>query len=316
MALSDDIEKTVWEIKNEKRLGDEFESLTKKITFEDAPAAEIGIDKLYHFLSIEAQIDGEFFEDNLHYLTEKICHSPELVKVAPLVYYSLIERQRKKMLTSPDYDPNWSNVLRREERQIDTDNGKNIDNFCEHIGIYELACRCIDDSLFDKSFCDIGFARMSNIPECSLVPWENYPTFERPVYSRIRDSYFTCFPNGLNDNPIFAANDIHYDDMTDFEFYDDRQPKSRKILGKVRAYIKENEHICNDYCKLVQSGETDKLYPIILDVTDNSGIDTKHIKPELIDIVNAVITDEIMKRIDEIVKGKMLDLLSAFKEEF
>ena len=312
MELKNDIDEFFYRIKNEDRLKKEFSDLIENISFSNDFSGGSDIRRLYHTFSIDVGLDGECLEDNLNYISGLVNCSKELSRITPLIYYSMFSRYRKKLLESRDYEPNFKNVLRHMDYAISEDNGKNIDTFYEHLQIYTLICKCLDESSYNKYFCDTGFSVMSNIPECDLIKWTDFPEFIRPLKNELEYNYFSCFPEGYFDNPVFVGADVHPDDMDNFEYFDKEKPKPIRILDKIRPYISGHPDIADRYIELLKTGETKKCMPFVLEVLNNSGVDTRFIDPDIMDIVNAFIMQEIMTFIDDRIKKSMIGVMQKF----
>ena len=312
MELKNDIERSFYRIKNEDRLKKEFSELVENISFSNDFSGGSDIKRLYHVFSIDVGLDGECLEDNLNYISGQVNHSKELSRISPLVYYRMFTHYRKKFLESRDFEPNFKNVLRQMDYAITEDNGKNIDTFYEHLQIYTLICHCLDESTYNKYFCDVGFSVMSNIPECDLIPWEDFPEFTRPLKNELEYNYFSCFTLGLSENPVLVGADVHQDDIVNFEYFDEEKPKLIRIFEKIRPYISGHPDIADRYIELLKTGETKKCMPLVLDVLNNFGVDAKFIDPNIMDIVNAVIMQEIMEFIDDRIKKNMIGTMKKF----
>lgn len=195
--LIEDIEGYMRRLENESANVLEFMRLAENITFQKEPLTEIKADSLASAMTEVYGISGENYKDNMRKICGKISCSPELSKIVPNVLYSLFMRYRKKLTDNEDFLPNFKSALRKMNYIIDIDNGKNQAVYEEHLDVYENLCACFENC--DKSLCDAGFSCMSNLCENEILPWEDYPDFERPIETELLQKYFTCFPGGLDD---------------------------------------------------------------------------------------------------------------------
>ncbi len=162
----------------------------------------------------------------------------------------------------------------------------------------------------------MSFACMSNLCENDDLPWEDFPNFKRPFEYELNARYFSCFPNGLADNPIFSANDINIDDMTDYEeFYEAKLPPKCRAADRAKKYISENEDISERYLALIANNETDKCMRLIYDVIERSDIDPSFIKPDMSTLVNAVIMEKVMEDVSLRMKKQLLELIPFLREK-
>lgn len=304
LALEDDIEDFMFRIKNEEAVKKEFRDLRDNISFADEPIAKIDGQKLYREFSQIFDIKGPKLEANLGTVTLDICRSPQLYRAAPLVYYGVIMRQTKKMTDTDVYEPNYHAVLETKVRCIDKDNGKNVFAIKSHIEMY-LFFKQFLEGKFDEYFCDTGFSVMSNISQCALIPIEG---ITRPLYYQIRDESFTAFPNGFLDNPIAVRMEVESDDIMNYTYYDEKLPPKFRLLGRLRSFLAENEHFSDEYLDLVANGRTDQCMQIVREIFSGTGVESRFFKPYLMDIVYAVIIDELQANISGRIRSELLYL--------
>lgn len=307
LALESDVQDFMFRIKNEEAAKNDFRSLRDNICFGE-PIGEIDAHKLYHEFSFRFDINGPELENNLETVTSDICRSPQLYKAAPLVYCGLIMRQTRKMTDTAGYEPNYRAVFETKVRRIDKDNGKNISSVLAHIEVYRFFKEQLKGQ-FDEFFCDMGFSVMSNIPQCSLV---SHDGITRQLYYQIRDEFFTAFPNGLFDNPVVVGADVHHDDVMNYECYDEKLPPKFRLLDRIRPFIVENECFSEEYLDLVAKNETDKCMPVVLSIFNGAGVESRFFKPDFMDIVYAVIMDELQNHISGSIQAELLEMIGIF----
>lgn len=314
--LIEDIESYMRRLENESANVLKFMRLAENITFQKETLTEINADSLASAMTEVYGIGGENYKDNMRKICGKISCSPELSKIIPNVLYALFMRYRKKLTDNEDFLPNFKSALRKMNYIIDVDNGKNQEVYEEHLDVYENLCACFEDC--DKSLCDAGFSCMSNLCENEILPWEDYSDFERPLETELLGKYFTCFPGGLDDNPVFAANhmDIDISDMAAYEdFYDAKLPPKLRIIDKTEKFLEENSDIAEQYITLIENDETDKCIQIVHDIIERSEIDPAFIKPEMVNLTNAIIMEEVHKNISGRIKAELLSFLPVLKKE-
>ncbi len=315
LKLSEDTENYIRRIISDAANAAEFKRISENIAFSDKPIYDINADLISSEIKEIYDISGEQFEDNVRYVCGRISQSEELMKISPNVLYALFTRCRKKMTEKEGYAPDFKKILRYAKYNIHIDNGKNQRIYEEHLLLYESLCGYFDN--ISKPLCDMGFACMSNICENENIQWDKYANFERPLETELKGRYFSCFPGGLNDNPVFAANEpeIDIDDIVAFEdFYDAKLPPKCRILDKTRVYLNENADISERYISLLERRETDKCFEIIHDIIEHSEIDPAFIKPDMVDITNAVIMEEVHGNVSSRIKDELLELLPCLRE--
>lgn len=313
LLLSEDMENYMRRLKKEPENREKFLRLCGNITFSDTVYTEIDAERFYKIISDAADLRGEFLEDNIRFACEKISHSKELSEIIPNVFYVLFMRYGKKLRSTEGYEPNFKAALRYISYGIEKDNGKNQETYTEHIDMYEALCSYFKSC--NKELCDAGFVCMSNLCLDDNLPWEDFPDFSRPLENELETQYFSCFPDGLNDNPVFAANDIDVDDIAAYEdYYDTKLPPKLRITDKARKYIGENEYISERYLELLQNDETDKCMRLIYEIIEKSDIDPSFIKPDMADLVNAVIMEKILENISLRTKKRLIELIPLLRE--
>ncbi len=308
--LIDDIELIRFMFVMDKTCPSKFSRLISDITFCDDPVVRIEKNALLKELR-KKNFNGDQLDDNLSNLCNKIEHSPELAALAPLVFYAALTRYRRKMLDTPGFEMNFSKAMRYMEYNIGDDNGKNLGNFAKHIELYILLRDIMLEDETDIYLNDYGFSMMSNICKCRLIDWKCEYNIIRPLQLELEDDYFTGFPNGLDDNPCGS---VSIDDIMIFEDYDNKQPLPRRILDKIRDYIKNDSRIGSEYLELIRTDSTDECMPLVNRVLTESGIYLKGIKPKMIPLVNAIIMQEIMENISQGIQTRLIKNMSRFEK--
>ncbi len=314
LRLKADIDNYFRRIKSENNVRERFHKLVDSINFHDTPVVNTDISRLYHTFCIDGGLDGPYLKDNLDYVNEMICHSEELVKLAPLVYYALFVRYRKKLLGTMGYEPNFKKLLRRMEYVVDTDNGKNIDTFGEHIAIYRCAC-CFCEKSYDKYLCDIGFTEMSNIVDCTMIDWDNFDDITFSLKNEIARKFFSVFPNGLNENPVFVNTEVELDELSSFEEIDEDRIESLKVIPKIKKYLDEYPEILRKYIELLRENKASECMPVIFNVVDNSGVKDVLREACTMDVLNIVIIEEVHSAIDCDIQKKLAALADKLMKQ-
>ncbi len=312
--LSDDIDSFMRRLGSESENREKFLSLCKNISYSDEIFLQIDFDDFCMIVTDGVGLEGKFLKDNLLYVCEKVSHSKEFSQIAPNIFYALLMRYPKKLSDKEGFIPDFEAATRFKEYKIGENNGKNQDIYFEHIAVYQALCDYFPSC--DRNLCDAGFACMSNLFENETFDWHEFPLLTRPIDTELRDKYFSCFPNGMADNPIFTANDIHVSDMTAFEdFYDAKLAPKARIICHVREYLAHCGEPAEQYIAMLENNETDKCMKIIHDIIEKSEISPEFIKPEMSDIVNAVIMEETLENVSERVRAEMLDLLPFLQDK-
>ena len=126
--------------------------------------------------------------------------------------------------------------------------------------------------------------------------------------------YFSGFARGDGENPCNLDSTVAYVDLLRYEEYDDRLPKNKKFLGKIRDYIRKNPHLCKDYIRLIDEERTEECIPIVNEVINESGIDLGDCNVRMQALLQAIVVKELMECICEMTKYRLIGLLESFDD--
>lgn len=295
---------------NQKKAAAEYAHLMSEIVFSDEPVGEIDLGKVKVVL-LEYGFSGECFEENLDRLTDRICHSPSLYKVAPLMYYAALMRYTRKMTDVQDYKMNFTAALRRIEYKVEKNNGKNADNFRKHLNLFYDLCGALCPDEENTYLCYAGFNAITNICECTFIYWEDLIML-RPMEMQLCDVDFCGFPNGDADNPCNIDSMVAYIDLLQYEEYDEKLPPNKKFLSKMQRYIIENSHVWLDYIKLIDENRTEECIPIVNEIINGSKIDLGDCNVRMQALLQAIAVKEMMTCITEVTRSRLAELFGKF----
>ena len=182
------------------------------------------------------------------------------------------------------------------------DNHKNVKNFYAHLNIFMSFADEFCDSTENTYLNVEGFNSMSNICECELMDWGNYEFF-RPFEQEIMSDYFSCFINGLKDNPCYDENKVSFNDVISFEDFDNKRAAPARMLPKINDYIDKHNEICSYVRKMITESNSEKCTTAANEVLEGSGVNTKNFSGEMYSLMHTVIIREIMLRIDQSVRN-------------
>ncbi len=311
--LKEDIDNLLERLKSESLCNQQFDQISKSISFSNETFLNIDVERLYKVVTEGIGLKGKHLKDNMIYACDKISHSAELSQIAPVVLYSLFTRYNKKMSDTGGFIPNFKAVIGFRNYIIDENNGKNQDSYMEHIIIYQGMCSFFSDC--DRTLCDVAFANMSNLVKNDNMNWYEFPLFKKPLLIELEDNFFTCFPNGLDDNPAFLSDDVSVEDMIAFEeYYDSRLGANEHILRHVREYLSKDNEPAEQYIRMIELNETNQCMKIIHDIIEKSDVKPENIKPEMSNIVNAAIMEETLANVNDRMKKEMLDFIPIISD--
>lgn len=304
MMLSDNVPALMYRLKNERIFRNRYLKLTDSISFGDKPCADIDLLGLYNALCSGEENDS-YINDNLQFAAEKIICSPELSQIMPVVFTALFTRYPKKMYETKGFEPNFKKLLRHIDYNIEKNNGKNIRSFYNQLDMYASFRKYFDSC--DPLLCDMGFAEISNITECEMIYWYDYPDITIPVRNEYSINPFLAFADIFEENPFFTSKKVGIVKQNKFEAEDGQRPPKYRIIENADKYIREHKEIREQYYRLICREETDKCVPITMDVIQNFGINADMIPSKDIKYACSAILGSIMDNISRDIKEEMLD---------
>ncbi|MDD6991062.1 MAG: hypothetical protein PUI48_04465 [Oscillospiraceae bacterium] len=134
------------------------------------------------------------------------------------------------------------------------------------------------------------------------MDWSNYEFF-RPFEQEIMSDYFSCFINGLKDNPCYDENKVSFNDVISFEDFDNKRAAPARMLPKINDYIDKHNEICSYVRKMITESNSEKCTTAANEVLEGSGVNTKNFSGEMYSLMHTVIIRGIMLRIDQSVRN-------------
>ena len=109
--LTDEAEMRMRSHREQTAARNRFRQIISHITYSVEAVGELDFRRLQKVV-FDLGFKGDALENNLKMLTDVITHSPELFEIAPVIYYSALMRNTKKMQSKEDYEPNINALLR------------------------------------------------------------------------------------------------------------------------------------------------------------------------------------------------------------
>lgn len=268
LKMKEEYKEILDRIKADKLNSERFAALASKITFTDELCTDCDFTDFVEKLKESIDISDNYI-DNLTLIIDKISHSPQLSQIIPLVLNLIFIRRSEKM-HSEGFEPNYRKILEYYKYKIDKNNRKNIDSFENQISSY-IQLRDYFDCC-DPALCDAGFNAVSNIVDCSLIDWEQYPELRRPLLKELSENYFSCFVDGYYENPYYTSKNINIYKLMRFNAFDMSASPECRISENMYNYLKNNSELSDSYYKLLENGEQDKCMSIIMRAAVNSGV--------------------------------------------
>lgn len=185
---------------------------------------------------------------NLSNYIQIAASSPDFKSMEPLLLFRLLTKHQSRMCTVPDLNVNLSALWKRDNRQINRNNGRNFKQYSLNLRFFRGLCQIYRDSKSaNLPLCWYGLDQVTVLGEfyrehCS-VGWEysdranDFP-FVPTVDELVEDALFSCFQNGCEDNVLFCESRLTYKELSKFQ--ESTQPHIAAALEKISDYM--NRH--------------------------------------------------------------------------
>lgn len=108
--------------------------------------------------------NSNIFLDNIGELVRQVNSDKLYRSIKPYIYFAILTRKHKLITEREHYSPNISSVFQYQHYKIDTDNGKNFDNYQAYLELYGTL-KNFDDDYIDWELTDYCMANLSNLSE-------------------------------------------------------------------------------------------------------------------------------------------------------
>ncbi len=236
--------------------------------------------------------DLQILLDNLVCIDSLIA-AADLLAIAPLVYFQIYTRNRKKLYEKPDYLPTLKTIFNPETYGIESDNGKNFNQYMLYIQLYLELKECFPDA--DYALCDAGFTACSNLADWC---WENIEqTEDMPITNRALVESFApmCFENPWEDIAFWNDENVKIEQLW----------KWQESMTAVRARAKKAVE-CVSFGDIAEFAENSSRF--LAGVFERSGI-CEIIRPAQLPAARALLAAEIQARFDELLVAEVAELL-------
>lgn len=171
--------------------------------------------------------------------------SPELKSIEPLLLFRLLTRHQSRMCTVPDLNVSLSTLWKRDDQQIDRNNGRNFKQYGRNLRLFKELCQIYqNDHSVDPFLCWYGLDQITVLGEFYRehisVGWEytdsdrEYP-FIPTVEEVVEDALFSCFQDGYEGNVVLRDSEITPKELDQF-----RQNEKSPVFGaldKISDYM-------------------------------------------------------------------------------
>lgn len=186
---------------------------------------------------------------NLSNYIQIAAYSPNLKSIEPLLLFRLLTKHQSRMCTVPDLSINLSALWKRDNQQIDHNNGRNFKRHLLNLRFFQDLCQIYrNNESTNLPLCWYGLDQVTVLGDfyrehCS-AGWEysdrasDFP-FVPTVEELVEDALFSCFHNGYEENVLFNESRLTYKELSRFQ--ESSQPHIVAALEKISDYM--NSHV-------------------------------------------------------------------------
>ena len=233
-----------------EELSERFSEATKEIR-NPHPAncdTKLGYEIAKRFTALLERPDrgsGVILLDNLSNYMQIAASSPGLKSIEPLFLFRLLTKHQSRMCTVPDLDVGLSALWKRDDQQIDRNNGRNFKQYGRNLRLFRDLCRLYrDDKAVNLPLCWYGLDQVTVLGEFYRehisTGWEyadrdSKCPFIPTVEEVVEDALFSCFPDGYEDNAVMMDSNITPKELDQFQ-----QSEGTPIFGaldKISDYM-------------------------------------------------------------------------------
>ncbi len=236
--------------------------------------------------------DLSILSDNVT-CVDRIISAADLGAAAPLVYFRLYSKNRRKLYEKADYMPTVKTLLGHENYEIDRDNGKNFNQYAMYIRLYLELKECFPDA--DHALCDAGFTACSNLADWCRKNIEL--TYDMPITDKALVEQYSpmCFENTWEDNRFWHDESVTVEQLWKWQ---DKMTAVRSWAIKAAKIISFDEL---ESFAAAPAVFLEKLFGL-------SGIGTR-IRPEQFEAARSLLMREIETEFDELLVMELTKLI-------
>lgn len=242
---------------------------------------------------------GDILLDNLSNYMQIAAASPVLKAIEPLFLFRLLTKHQSRMCIVPDLKVSLSALWKRDDQQIDRNNGRNFKQYGRNLRLLkDLSQLYRNDKAVDLPLCWYGLDRVTvlgNFHRAHIsTGWEyadsqsEYP-FIPTVEEVVEDALFSCFPNGYEDNVVLTDSGITPKELDQFRQSEDA-PISR-TLDRISDYM--NTRI-SDLAIQMAHDNPEEVKALCRDILERSGIKYRPKSPHETELFLAAINGGLM----------------------
>lgn len=242
---------------------------------------------------------SEILLDNLSNYMQIAASFPGLKSVEPLLLFRLLTKHQSRMCAVPDLNVSLSALWKRDDKQVDRDNGRNFKQYRRNLRLFKGFCQLYqNDKAVDIPLCWYGLDQVTVLGEFYRTHisagWEyadsksEYP-FIPTVEEMVEDALFSCFPNGYKNNVVLMDSNITIKELDQFQ-QNEKKPAWR-ALDKISDYM--NAQIADLAIQMAHAAPKE-VKALCRDILERSGIKYRPKSPHETELFLAAINSGLM----------------------
>lgn len=295
----------LWEMLTiRKRLSEQFSDATKEIRNPHPANCDTRLNyeiarcftELFEF---PGKGSGDILLGNLSNYIQVTASSPGLKSIEPLFLFRLLTKHQSRMCTVPDLNVSLSALWKRDDQQIDRNNGRNFKQYRRNLRLFKNLCGLYqNDEAVNLPLCWYGLDQITVLGDFYRVHisagWEyadserEYP-FIPTVEELVENALFSCFPNGYEDNVVLAGSNITPDELDQF-----RQNEKAPVLGALDRISDYMNARIPDLAIQMSYAAPEEIKALCRDILEQSGIKYRPKSPHETELFFAAINGGLM----------------------
>lgn len=237
---------------------------------------------------------GDILLGNLANYMQIAASTPDLKSIEPLLLFRLLTKHQSRMCTVPDLNVSLSALWKRDDQQIDRNNGRNFKQYGRNLRLFKNLCQLYqNDEAVDFPLCWYGLDQVTVLGEFyrehisagwEYVDSESKYSFIPTVEEAVEDALFSCFPNAYEDNIVLMDSNITPKELDQF-----RQSEEATIwraLDKISGYMNARTA---DLAVQMAHTTPEEVKALCRDILERSGIRYRPKSPHETELFLAVI---------------------------
>lgn len=287
-----------------EKLSDKFLETTKKIR--NPPLADCDKERGYEIAKCFTAIfdlpqkgRSDILLKNLSGYIQIAAASPALASIEPLLLFRLLTKHQSRMSSVPDLNVSLPALWKRDNQQIDRDNGRNFKQYKQNLRLFKDLCQLYqNDDAVNLPLCWYGLDQITVLGEFYReqisAGWEyadserEYP-FIPTVEELVKNALFSCFPNGYEDNVVLAGSNITPDELDQF-----RQNEKAPVLGALDRISDYMNTRIPDLAIQMSYAAPEEIKALCRDILEQSGIKYRPKSPHETELFFAAINSGLM----------------------